>query len=141
MHTPYIRQWRRKYSHLLAWISLDSPSKLTSLKVHYPDIATPRPCLSHDIMFNIGMHMLPGENVEKLEGAPNFRQVGTYSTLYFHELERLGFLLTFLFSGYWLPNFRSWSANRGRILQSAGEDESSVASFKLRRPCSCSCSR
>ena len=35
--------------------------------------------------------MLPGENVEKLEGAPNFRQVGTYSTLYFHELELLGF--------------------------------------------------
>ena len=23
----------------------------------------------------LGMHMLPGENVEKLDGAPNFRQV------------------------------------------------------------------
>ena len=88
----------------------------------------------------IGMHMLPGENAEKLEGAPNFRQVGTYSTLYLHELELLGILLTFWFSGYWLPNFWSRSANRGRLLQSAGEDKSSVTSFKLRRPCSCSCS-
>ena len=33
------------------------------------------------------MHMLPGENVEKLEGAPNFRQVSTYLTLHFHELK------------------------------------------------------
>ena len=34
------------------------------------------------------MHMLPGENVEKLEGAPNFRQVGIFCfTFYFHQLE------------------------------------------------------
>ena len=34
-----------------------------------------------------GMHMLPGENVEKLEGAPNFRQVGKYFTFYLHQVE------------------------------------------------------
>ena len=61
-----------------------------------------------------GMHMLPGENVEKLEGAPNFRQVEKLSET---ELPQL--------LGCWFPHIWRWSAHRGGFLQSPGEDKSS----------------